>query len=214
MTAVLFDLDGTLLDTAADMARALNRVRAEQGHRALTLQQVRPYVSHGTRGLLRVGFDLDPEHPDAAPLRSRILEHYSADLASDTGLFDGFDTLLDRLESNGDTWGIVTNKPSRYTLPLLDQIGLHQRCPVVVCADQVPSPKPDPASLHRACELLALTPDQCIYVGDAERDITAGRRAGMRTLVALYGYLGADDQPQDWQADGLIVHPRQITEWL
>ena len=211
MSAVLFDLDGTLLDTASDMARALNRVRQEQDLPVLPVAQVRPWVSHGTRGLLRVGFDLAPDHPRAGPLRERILHHYAADLASDTRLFDGMEELLSAIEADGDAgWGIVTNKPSAYTLPLLRQLDLLQRCPVVVCADQVARRKPEPDALYRACELLDIPPGDCLYVGDAERDISAGRRAGMRTLVAGYGYLGVDDDPRSWGADGIINSPLEI----
>lgn len=211
--AVLFDLDGTLLDTAPDLADALNRLRAEQAQPPLPFESIRPHVSHGAAATVRVGF---PEAGDSEfeDLRGRFLKLYSERLAVQTQLFPGFDAVLATLEAQERPWGIVTNKPGFLTEPLLEQLQLKERCACVVSGDTLPHRKPHPAPLLHAAGLLGLAPASCLYVGDAQRDIQAGQAAGMRTLVARFGYLGAHDQPESWQADGLIDHPGEILERL
>jgi 2-phosphoglycolate phosphatase len=212
--AVLFDLDGTLLDTAPDLTRALNRVLVEQGRAPLPPASVRPYVSHGTRGLLRVGFDMTPDEPGADALRQRMLEVYAQGLADTTRPFPGILDLLEGLERAAIPWGVVTNKPERFTAPLLELLGLARRASVVVGGDTVEQSKPHPAPLLHAARRISMDPGRCVYIGDAQRDIEAGRRAGMRTLAVLYGYLGDDDRPHEWGADGVIHTPAEVLDWI
>ena len=213
LRAVLFDLDGTLLDTAPDLIRVLNQVRVEQGRAPLPWELVRTQVSHGSTGLIRLGF------PDLAgapleQLRQRLLELYAAQLAIDTRLFAGCQDVLDELAGRGMSWGIVTNKPAFLTTPLLAALGLNRLAGCVVSGDTLAERKPHPAPLLLAASQLALSAAQCLYVGDAERDVQASRAAGMPVLVARYGYLGPDDDPASWGPDGQIDAPGGIIEWL
>ncbi len=212
--AVLFDLDGTLADTAPDLAHALNRVRREEGLPPLPLQHIRPAVSHGATALIRLGFGLSPEAAAFEPLRQRLLAIYAGQLARHTRLFPGMADLLETLEARAIPWGVVTNKPARFTEPLLAALGLAHRAACIVSGDSTDRRKPHPDPLLHACRLLDRNSRQCLYVGDAQRDIEAGRRAGMKTLVALFGYLDGEDDPGAWQADGLIRHPAEILPWL
>jgi len=212
--AVLFDLDGTLLDTARDLAGALNRVRMAQGHDPLPFAAIRPYVSHGSFALTRLGFGIDDSHPEFEPLRRRLLDEYHAELATHTRPFDGIDRLLDWLVARPLKWGIVTNKPGWLTTPLMAQIRLAQRPGCVISGDTLATRKPDPAPLIHAADILGVAPADCLYVGDAERDVAAGRRASMATLIALYGYLGPADQPAEWGADGALEAPLALCDWL
>ena len=210
---VLFDLDGTLLDTAPDLIRVLNQLRVEQGLEPLPFALVRTQVSHGSSGLVRLGFpDLSGDALEA--LRLRLLELYSAQLAIDTALFDGCQAVLDELKSRAMAWGIVTNKPGFLTTPLLASLGLTSSAGCVVSGDTLPQRKPHPAPLLLAAAQLSLEPEQCLYVGDAERDVQSARAAGMPVLVARYGYLGPDDDPDGWKPDALIDAPQQIIDWL
>jgi len=212
--AVLFDLDGTLADTAPDLGAALNRVRRDLGLDPVALETLRSSASHGARGLLRTGLGILPEHPDYIALRNAFLAQYEAALCVDTKLFADVDALLDAIEARSLKWGIVTNKAMRYTTPLIEQLGLHKRTSAVVCGDTTPFPKPHPAPLLAAAELLGVAPERCVYVGDAERDVTAGIAAGMRTIVARYGYIEAHESPDTWPADGSIDHPSALLGWL
>jgi phosphoglycolate phosphatase len=211
--AVLFDLDGTLLDTAPDLIRVLNQVRREQGREALPYSLVRTQVSHGSSGLIRLGF---PDVSGAAleTLRLRLLELYGQQLAVGTQLFEGCREVLDTLAARQMRWGIVTNKPAFLTDPLLVELGLHTEAGCVVSGDTLPERKPHPAPLLHAAAQLSLPAGACLYVGDAERDVQASRAAGMPVLVARYGYLGPDDDPYLWDPDAQIDHPRQIIDWL
>ena len=210
---VLLDLDGTLLDTAPDMAAALNRLRAENGASALAFEDIRPHVSHGAAALVRLGFPKVSEE-DFQRLRDRFLEVYAADIASATTVFAGFGAVLETLEAWKLPWGVVTNKQTSLTRPLLIQMQLAERAVCIVCGDTVAQRKPHPAPLLQAAKLLDLDPRDCVYVGDAERDVQAGRAAGMQTLVALFGYLGAQDRPESWRADGLLRDPGELLGWL
>jgi phosphoglycolate phosphatase len=210
---VLLDLDGTLLDTAPDMAAALNRLRAENGATALAFDVIRPHVSHGAAALVRLGFP-DVADEDFQRLRDRFLDVYAADIAGATTVFTGFGAVLDALEARQVPWGVVTNKQTSLTRPLLSHMQLADRAACVVCGDTVAQRKPHPAPLLHAASLLHLEPPQCVYVGDAERDVQAGRAAGMQTLVALFGYLGAQDRPERWQADGMLREPGELLGWL
>ncbi len=211
--AVLFDLDGTLLDTAPDLIRVLNQVRREQGREALPYAEVRTQVSHGSSGLIRLGFpDLSGQALET--LRLRLLELYGQQLAVGSQLFEGCRQVLDTLVARELAWGIVTNKPGFLTEPLLAELGLAAEAGCVVSGDTLPERKPHPAPLLLAAARLSIPAGQCLYVGDAERDVQAARAAGMPVLVARYGYLGPADDPEGWQSDALIDTPVQIIDWL
>lgn len=214
LRTVLFDLDGTLLDTAPDLASALNQVLVENQREVLPFETIRPWVSHGGPALIGYGFQLEPEDPDFEPLRERLLEIYRANIAVQTRLFPGMAEVLDELEARQLKWGVVTNKPGWLTEPLLEQLGLHTRCACIVSGDTLKERKPHPAPLLHACTLTGSQVEECLYVGDAQRDIEAGRNARMKTLVALFGYLADDDRPADWQADGMLQQPADLLEWL
>lgn len=211
---LLLDLDGTLVDTAPDMGAALNALRREHGLEALAPEVIRPHVSHGSRMLIRLGFGLLEEDPRFGSLRARFLDLYGERVAKRSRLFPGMAEVLEAVEGRGLRWGIVTNKPERYTHPLLAALDLDRRAGCVVCGDTTARAKPHPDPLLHAARLIGEKPAACLYVGDAERDIAAGRGASMRTLVAAFGYLADTDRPGEWQADGLIDHPRQILDWL
>ncbi|MBK8973735.1 MAG: HAD-IA family hydrolase [Hahellaceae bacterium] len=202
--AVFFDLDGTLIDTAPDFFRVMNQLRTEEGRERLRFDTVRQWVSNGSKALIRMGFDLEETHPDFERLRQRLLDLYLAGVAEESVLFPGFDRLLDALDAAGIPWGIVTNKPRRFSVPLLTQMGLQPRLSSLVCADDLPRTKPHPDPLLRAAEESGVPPERSWYVGDHERDIQAGRAAGMRTIAAGYGYLEPDTVLHHWQADHSI----------
>ncbi len=208
--AVLFDLDGTFADTAPDMAAALNRLLDKHGRPPVAVSSARPYVSQGARGMLRAGFDMGPEHADYADLREAFLDEYAAALCIDSKPFPGVEELVAELEQRGITWGIVTNKASRYTLPLLTTMGIAQRAACVVSGDTCARAKPHPDSLLHAAGLVGVSPGDCIYVGDDERDIIAANAAGMRGVVALYGYLGTGTPPEQWNAVAMVEHPLEV----
>jgi N-acetyl-D-muramate 6-phosphate phosphatase len=212
--AVLFDLDGTFADTAPDMAAALNRLLGVHNKPPLPFERVRPRVSHGGRAMVELGFGVGPDDPGYEDYRLAYLDIYAAGLVRETTPFPGMPDLVTQLEARGIPWGIVTNKPGWLTDPLMEGIGFHSRAACVISGDTTPTPKPHPAPLFHACELLGVEPSRCWYVGDAERDIQAGLAAGMGTLVALFGYLGPDDDPTTWGAHGLIEHPLDILSWL
>ena len=207
---ILFDLDGTLVDTAHDLGYALNLQRERHGMAALPLDVIRPYASHGSKGLLAVGFDLSPEDDGFESMREEYLALYDQVLTRKPLLFEGVAELLDMLDKRAMPWGVVTNKPRRFTQPLLENIGLLQRAACVVSGDDAARPKPHPDTLFLACEQAGISPGKCWYVGDAERDIQAGRAAGMQTVIALYGYLGVDDKPAEWGADVSVNAPLEL----
>lgn len=211
---VLFDLDGTLLDTAPDLADALNAVLVENRREPLPDVEIRGVVSHGGMALIRLGFGIEPDDPDFEPLRQRLLDNYQANIANRTRPFPGMAKLLDELERRGLNWGVVTNKPGWLTDPLLRELDLYDRAACVVSGDTLSERKPHPAPMLHACIQAGSLPGQCVYVGDAERDIEAGRNARMHTLVALFGYFMADDRPLEWQADGSIDRPQDLLDWL
>ena len=211
---ILFDLDGTLADTAPDLALALNMQRERHGLQPLSLEAIRPHASHGSRGLLAVGFGLAPEDTDFAAMRDEYLSLYDEVFTWAPQLFDEMDALLSGIEARGKAWGVVTNKPRRFSAPLMQALNLHQRAACLVCGDDVVKAKPAPDSLLRACGLVGRAPADCVYVGDAERDIVAGRAAGMRTVLALYGYIAASDAPETWAADAAIAAPLELLELI
>jgi len=211
--AILFDLDGTLLDTAPDMIGALNLLRQEEGLEPLPFSAARSSVSHGAVRLITVGFP-SAQGDEFERLRQRFLAIYSENLAAGTRLFAGLDQVLSAFECEGLPWGVVTNKPGWLTDPLLEQLDLARRACCVVSGDTVNERKPHPLPLLHAAAVTGVSPDHCVYVGDAERDIVAGRAAGMQTVVAGWGYLAEHDHPETWNADGIIERPEEVMEWL
>lgn len=212
--AVLFDLDGTLADTARDLGWALNALLAEHGLPPQPYEAMHPIASHGARGLIRLGFGLDRDDSRFDGLRQRFLDLYDTHYADDTVLFDGVPELIDGLARAGYAWGIVTNKPMRFTDKLVPRLGFPIAPAVVVSGDTVGVAKPDPRPMLHAAAGLNTPPAQCMYVGDAERDIEAGRATGMRTVLADYGYIAAHDAPHTWGADLRIAQPVQLLDYL
>lgn len=208
--AVLFDLDGTFADTVPDLGGALNRLRVEEGLAELPLTTLRPYTSHGVRGLLGAGFGVAPGEDGYAELARRFLAHYENALCAGTQLFPGMADLIEGLEARGVRWGVVTNKTSRYTLPVLAGLGVARRAACIVSGDSAPRAKPYPDPLLLAAAVLQTEPACCIYVGDDLRDVEAGRAAGIATVAAAYGYLGANRPVNEWGADRVIQHPAEV----
>jgi phosphoglycolate phosphatase len=211
---ILFDLDGTLLDTAPDLADALNTVLVENQRSPLPFEDIRPAVSHGGIALIELGFRLDRSDPAFEPLRQRLLEVYRENVSRHTQPFPGITELLDSIERRGLNWGIVTNKPGWLTEPLLKDLGLFDRAACIVSGDTLDERKPHPAPMLHASELANSRPEHCVYIGDAQRDIEAGNNAGMQTLVALFGYLQEEDEPQTWNASSMIEQPEDLLAWL
>jgi len=211
---VLFDLDGTLADTAPDLAHALNRLLGERGLPPLPLEYARPWTSSGARGLIKAGLDMDPEHPHYEALRVRFLDLYAEDICVHTRLFPGMEELLQALEARGLRWGVVTNKAERFTLPLARALGIDRRAACLVCGDTTPHAKPHPAPLLHAAEKVGTPPAQCLYVGDDLRDVQSARAAGMPVIAAAFGYLGKDGDPRTWGADGIIQAPLEALDYL
>jgi phosphoglycolate phosphatase len=211
---VLFDLDGTLVDTAPDMAHALNLLLKEQERDALPFDTIRPHVSHGALALVRLGFALAPGDAVLEPLRQRFLEIYADNLCRETHLFPGILQLLSQLHAKGLNWGIVTNKPGYLTEPLVAQLGLAHEAACIVSGDTTNNRKPHPEPMLHACAEAGSTPAQSVYVGDAERDIQAGNQAGMKTVVALFGYIPDDEDPEQWGANALIRAPMEVIDFL
>ena len=211
---VLFDLDGTLLDTALDFANALNIVLARYDRKPLAPQAVRPHVSKGGMALVCLGFEITADDPSASHIHREFLEQYRQNICVHTGLFPGIESLLAQLESDGRAWGIVTNKPAFLTDPLLADMNLAVRAGCVVSGDTLATRKPSPQPLLHACEVIGSSTTQAVYIGDDERDIVAGRAAGMRTAAAAYGYIIAGDDPRKWGADAVLDHADEIQPWL
>lgn len=214
ITAVLFDLDGTLADTAPDLCNAINRMRETRGLAPVSLEKTRPVTSSGARGLLAAGFGITPAHPEYEAMRVEFLDIYERNVCVDTRLFPGMHPLLDELERRAILWGVVTNKAERFTHPLIDGLGLSKRAACVVGGDTTPHLKPHPASLLLASERIARAPSNCLYVGDDERDMLAGRAAGMRVAVALFGYLGEGKPARQWDADFWADQPLDLLALL
>ena len=212
--AVLFDLDGTLADTAPDLAAAVNKMRHERGLEMVPLDDLRPLASAGARGLIGGAFGIGPEHPEYAALRDEFLVNYEADLCIETTLFQGIDAVLDELDARGVRWGIVTNKVARLTEPLVALLGLDLRAGCVVSGDTTPHSKPHPAPLLHAARELDLAPERIVYVGDDLRDVQAGFAAGMVTVAAAYGYCGNDIPPTQWHAQHVVRSTAELQKLL
>jgi phosphoglycolate phosphatase len=213
-TVVLFDLDGTLVDSAPDLAGAANDLRAECGMAPLPYEALRPMVGSGARGMVGVAFGVQPTDVRFADLRDAFLDLYADRLLRQTDLFEAIRPVLDRLDAAGRRWGIVTNKATRFTAPIVAGLGLAPRAAVVIAGDTTPFAKPHPAPLLEAARRLGIAPSACAYVGDDMRDVLAGRAAGMVTLAASWGYLGLDEPVADWGADHVLSSPVQLLQWL
>jgi len=209
--AVLFDLDGTLVDTAPDMVSALQDLQRHHGLEPVPYARGRSNVSNGAMGLLRMGFP-DVSEEQRQGLICDFIELYAERLADESTLFDGIEALLDELDSGNCPWGVVTNKPTHLSEPLLEQLDVARRCICIISGDTLEQRKPHPAPLLRACELAGIEPVSSIYIGDASRDIEAGRAAGMGTIAAGYGYITADDDPSSWGADLIVSDTQELTQ--
>lgn len=214
MSVILFDLDGTLVDTAQDLGAALNIQLQRHGRSALPAEVIRPVASHGSRGLLALGFDILPTDANFVAMRDEYLDIYEEVLTHSPALFEGMREVLNAIEGKAGKWGIVTNKPRRFTTPIMQAMGLDKRAACVISGDDAPRPKPYPDTLLMACAAMQVDTTECLYIGDAERDIEAGQAAGMRTAVALYGYLGETDDPEAWGADFMVEQPLDILKLL
>ena len=207
---ILFDLDGTLVDTAPDLGYALNLQRERHGLEPMPMDTIRPFASHGSKGLLNIGFGLRPEDENFEDMRVEYLDLYDQVFTRSPVLFDGVDDLLLALHQKNVKWGVVTNKPRRFAAPLLESMQLKIPMACLVCGDDAPLPKPAPDTLFLACEQAYARPEDCFYVGDAARDIEAGNAAGMKTVTALWGYIDVTDQPMTWGAHFSIQHPLEL----
>ena len=214
ITTILFDLDGTLVDTAPDLGYALNLQLERHGKLALPLEKIRPIASHGSRGLLELGFGITPKDTHFIAMRDEYLSLYDEVFTRSPVLFDGVADLLESIEDKGLRWGVVTNKPARFTQPLMQAINLHKRAACIVSGDDAARAKPHPDTLLMACSQAGATPASCVYIGDAERDIEAGNVAGMTTIVALWGYIAETDRPREWGADTMIQYPAEVLNLL
>ena len=211
---VLFDLDGTLVDTAEDLAMAVNRCRTRRGLQPTPPPELRPWTSHGARGLIQRAFGLEPDDAGYDELRAELLDNYSQALCVHSHLYEGIEQALAAIEASDRIWGVVTNKPARFTHPLLRALGLEQRASCVVSGDTVARPKPDPAPIRHALDTCAVPAPDCVYIGDDVRDVQAGRAAGVRTIAAAYGYLGGAGDVASWGADFVIHQPLELLDCL
>lgn len=212
--ALLFDLDGTLLDTAPDFIRALNIQLQRHGRIPISGDAVRVSVTNGSVGLIQAGFNIAKDHPDFETIRQEYLELYFDNLAEETALFFGLDSVLETCEKNHIPWGVVTNKPWKYSYAVLQQLKLMERAAVLICPDHVIQPKPHPEAMFLAAEQLSIDPNDCLYVGDHRRDIDAGDAAGMTTVAAGWGYIAESENINDWGADHIVAQPQQLHKLL
>ena len=212
--AVLFDLDGTLIDSAPDLAGAANDLRAQRGLDALPYESLRPMVGAGARGMVGVAFGLRPGEDGFEPLRDAFLARYAERMLERTRVFDAVEPVLQMLSAAGVPWGIVTNKVTRYAEPVVRGLGLEARAGVLIAGDTTAHAKPHPAPLLEAARRLGRDAGRCVYVGDDVRDVQAGRAAGMATLAAGWGYLGQGEPIDDWGADAVLEEPSQLLNWL
>ena len=212
--AILFDLDGTLVDSAPDLAGAVNDLLELHGREPLPYQTLRPLAGSGARGMVGAGFGVGPGHDDFPALRQAFLDLYERRLLRSSGVFDAVPVVLDRIEQRGRPWGVVTNKAAYLAEPLLDGLALRRRAAVFVAGDTTPHTKPHPEPLLHAARGLGLAPVRCVYIGDDARDVQAGRAAGMTTVAAAWGYLGAEARVDQWGADHVAATPEALLNWL
>lgn len=212
--AVLFDLDGTLIDSAPDLAGTGNDMRVARGLAPLAYEAFRPMVGAGARGMLGIALQVAPDDESFLALRDEFLGRYQARMTQETQVFEEVRPMLVALQANAVPWGIVTNKAERFTLPLVRALLLHEHAGAVVGGDTTPHSKPHPAPLLEAARRMGVAPEACVYVGDDLRDVQAGRAAGMSTVAAAWGYLGKGDPVTAWGADHVIESPAELLNWL
>ena len=212
--AVLFDLDGTLIDSAPDLGAAVDKMRLDRGLPSLPFDVYRPMAGAGARGMIGVAFGITPEHADFANLREEFFANYEQCMTQNTYAFDGVQALIDSLLARGLQWGVVTNKSARFTGPLTRAMPLFASARAIVSGDTTPHAKPHPEPLFEAARRLSVDPTHCLYVGDDERDIAAGLAAGMGTVAATYGYLGQKSDPSQWGAHSIINSPGALLQLL
>jgi len=214
LRAVLFDLDGTLVDSAPDLGAAVDKMRVDRGLQSYPLERYRPMAGAGARGMLGEGFGMTPEHPDFVSMREEFFVNYESCMTQRTAAFAGVPEMLSALQQRGLRWGVVTNKAERFALPLTRAMALFDTAGAVVAGDTTPHAKPHPAPLLEAARRMGLQPTECLYVGDDERDIIAGHAAGMGTVVATYGYLGSKSDVAAWGAHAAINSPLELLQVL
>lgn len=212
--AVLFDLDGTFADTAPDLAAALNHVRASHNLPPMPLELLRPQASHGSIGLLKTGMNVTPDSPDFQALRDSFLDYYTQHICVESKLFQGMADLVKELETRKIAWGIITNKPHRFTIPLMEALGYAARAACLISGDTCAHAKPHPAPMFEACKIVGVEPAECIYLGDDRRDMQAANASGMTGIIASYGYVSDDVSVANWEAHGLVNHPMELVGHL
>ena len=212
--AILFDLDGTLIDSAPDLGAAADQMRIARGLPSLPMADYRPFAGSGARGMLRVAFGMQPEDAEFPAMREEFFQNYERRMTQDTTVFDGVADMLARIVAQQLHWGVVTNKSKRFTEPLSRQMALFASAGAVVSGDTTPHAKPHPEPLFEAARRIGVDPQDCVYVGDDERDIIAGKAAGMRTVAAVYGYLGEKQSVSHWDADDVINSPHELLKRL
>lgn len=214
LSCVLFDLDGTLVDTAPDLVACLNKALTEHGYALASPGFVKPYISFGAAAMIKACVGDSTSAQQQAAILETALDFYQANIAEHSRFFTGITEVLDLIESEGLKWGVVTNKRKRFTEPLMSALNLTNRAACIISGDSTAHPKPHVEPMLTACRQAGVSPTECVYIGDASHDIVAGNNAQMRTLAALYGYLKPDDQPEAWGADGLIASPEHLFDWI
>ncbi len=213
LDCVLFDLDGTLVDTAPDLIACLNKALLAHGFQTVETTQVKPFISHGAKAMINHCV-ADADDAVKNSLLELMLDTYQQNIAEHSRFFSGIEEVLHKIESLGLKWGVVTNKRERFSLPLMDALNLTERAACMISGDTTANAKPHPEPMLAACQQAGVKPENCVYIGDALHDITAGKGVNMKTLAAVYGYLKAGDQPEQWGADALIEHPQQLLQWI
>ena len=214
LSCVLFDLDGTLVDTAPDLILCLNKALSSHGLMSVSADTIKPFISFGAVAMINESLDHSISEALRADILETMLDLYQNNIAEHTVFFKGMSDTLDAIEAQGLKWGVVTNKRERFTNPLMDALKLTDRAACIISGDTTANPKPHVEPMLAACKLAAVKPQECVYIGDASHDITAGKNAQMKTLAALYGYLKSGDTPETWGADALIKSPEQLATWI
>ena len=214
LSCVLFDLDGTLVDTAPDLILCLNKALSSHGLTTVTADTIKPFISFGAVAMINESLSQSVSEALREDILETMLDLYQNNIAEHTVFFKGMSDTLDAIEAQGLKWGVVTNKRERFTNPLMDALKLTDRAACIISGDTTANPKPHVEPMLAACKLAAVKPQECVYIGDARHDITAGKNAQMKTLAALYGYIKPGDTPETWGADALIESPEQLATWI
>ena len=214
LSCVLFDLDGTLVDTAPDLIACLNHALSRHGFPAVAGDRIKPFISYGAAAMIKASLGQSATDQLQKTILETMLDHYQHNIAEHTVFFSGMPETLNAIEALGLKWGVVTNKRERFTRPLMDALKLTRRAACIISGDTTANSKPHPEPMLAGCKQANVSPAECVYIGDASHDIAAGKSVGMKTLAALYGYLKPDDIPATWGADAYIEHPEQINSWI